>query len=433
MNNVQSGHLSVMDGMGINVPPKRLEPDLCYRWKSQLWTLRAIQAREVGFVGVLSFIPPNTSPVNQVRPNALLLNLLQSGGAKKETFTMKEVLHHLGQYIMAKQLYDKKQQHIVHCSNDPLGELFGVQSFSVKEPRRLYAMIFRNLLTTDSEESSSNGQPSEPQREGQKSDGVSLTLDESLSWSVISDSTDTSSNADHEAGSVSDQFSVEFEVESVYSEDYSPSGGEESLSDYLDDEVYQVTMYQDEESGDSLDEEMDISEADYWKCSQCDEMNPPIPRYCKRCRSLRKDCLPDQSEKKNFPLKRKGIEVSLEDVGIDVLDGKKPKLTDMQDSVLARKDDEGIQSFSQPSTSCSQEEYRDGDQAHQESLEGSLPLSSVGPCVICQTRLKNGCIVHGRTGHLMACYTCAKKLQKRNKPCPVCRQPIQMIVLTYVS
>ncbi|XP_044129848.1 E3 ubiquitin-protein ligase Mdm2-like [Bufo gargarizans] len=137
-----------------------------------------------------------TDEVTLVRPNALLLNLLQSGGAKKETFTMKEVLHHLGQYIMAKQLYDKKQQHIVHCSNDPLGELFGVQSFSVKEPRRLYAMISKNLVTTDSEEeSSSNGQPSEPQREGQKSDGVSLTLDESLSWSVISDSTDTSSNA----------------------------------------------------------------------------------------------------------------------------------------------------------------------------------------------------------------------------------------------
>ncbi|XP_040268987.1 E3 ubiquitin-protein ligase Mdm2-like [Bufo bufo] len=364
--------------------------------------------------------------VTLVKPNSLLLNLLQSVGAKKETFTFKEVIHHLGQYIMAKQLYDKEQQHIVHLTNDPLGELFGVQNFSVKEHRKLYAMIFKNLVTTDSEEeSSSNGQPSGPQ--SQKADGISLTLDESPSWSVRSDSTDSSSIADHEAGSVSDQFSVEFDVESVYSEDYSPSGGEESLPDEdMDDEVYQVTMYQDEESGESLDEETDISEADYWKCSQCGEMNP---RYCERCRSRRKDCLPDQSEKKNCPLKRK----EMEDEGIDVLDGKKPKLTDIQDSVLARKDDEGIQSFSQPSTSGSQEEYRDSDQAHQESLEGSLPLSSVGPCVICQTRLKNGCIVHGRTGHLMACYTCAKKLQKRNKPCPVCREPIQMIVLTYIS
>lgn len=449
-----------------------------------------------------------------VRPNSLLLNLLKSGGAQNETFTMKEVIYHLGQYIMAKQLYDKKQQHIVHCSNDPLGELFGVQNFSVKEPRRLYAMISKNLVTTDSkdcvetsekdascfsqdesaaqnsaeevqenitpsasspkkahsesEESSSNGQPSEPQRKRHKSDSISLTFDESLSWWVISglhcdrnssDSTDTSSNADHEEcsgsedsdwldpDSVSDQFSVEFEVESVYSEDYSPSGGEESLTDDdLDDEVYQVTIYQAEESGDSFDEDTEISEADYWKCLQCDEMNPPIPRYCKRCWSLRKDWLPDQSEKKNCPLKRKEMEDSLEDEGIDVPDGKKPKLTDMQDSVLARKDDEGIQScesqetedFSQPSTSgsiasCSQEEYRESEQAHQESSEGSLPLSCVEPCVICQTRPKNGCIVHGSTGHLMACYTCAKKLKKRNKPCPVCRQPIQKIVLTYFS
>nr|AFM80529.1 HDM2 transcript variant MYO-8 [Homo sapiens] len=67
----------------------------------------------------------------------------------------------------------------------------------------------------------------------------------------------------------------------------------------------------------------------------------------------------------------------------------------------------------------------------EESVESSLPLNAIEPCVICQGRPKNGCIVHGKTGHLMACFTCAKKLKKRNKPCPVCRQPIQMIVLTY--
>lgn len=36
---------------------------------------------------------------------------------------------------MSKQLYDEKQQHIVHCANDLLGDLFGVTSFSVKEHR----------------------------------------------------------------------------------------------------------------------------------------------------------------------------------------------------------------------------------------------------------------------------------------------------------
>lgn len=54
------------------------------------------------------------------------------------------------------------------------------------------------------EENSSNDQPAEQQRKRHKSDSISLTFDESLSWWVISglrcdrnnsDSTDTSSNA----------------------------------------------------------------------------------------------------------------------------------------------------------------------------------------------------------------------------------------------
>jgi hypothetical protein len=46
-----------------------------------------------------------------------------------------QVMFYLGQYIMQKQLYDQKQQHIVHCSQDALGRVLGVDSFSVKEPR----------------------------------------------------------------------------------------------------------------------------------------------------------------------------------------------------------------------------------------------------------------------------------------------------------
>lgn len=46
-----------------------------------------------------------------------------------------QVMFYLGQYIIQKQLYDQKQQHIVHCSQDALGRVLGVDSFSVKEPR----------------------------------------------------------------------------------------------------------------------------------------------------------------------------------------------------------------------------------------------------------------------------------------------------------
>lgn len=109
----------------------------------------------------------------QVRPKVEFHSLLQHAGATKEVFTMKEVrwgpapfnvcssfnlpscncestvslslqvMFYLGQYIIQKQLYDQKQQHIVHCSHDELGRVLGVDSFSVKEPRWDSSFIWR--------------------------------------------------------------------------------------------------------------------------------------------------------------------------------------------------------------------------------------------------------------------------------------------------
>ncbi|XP_057244350.1 protein Mdm4 [Malurus melanocephalus] len=81
----------------------------------------------------------------QVRPKVPLLRILQAAGAQGDTFTLKEVMHFLGQYIMARQLYDKREQHLVHCGGDALGELLGLQSFSVKDPSPVYEMLKRNL------------------------------------------------------------------------------------------------------------------------------------------------------------------------------------------------------------------------------------------------------------------------------------------------
>ncbi|NWI59416.1 MDM4 protein, partial [Calyptomena viridis] len=81
----------------------------------------------------------------QVRPKVPLLRILQAAGAQGDTFTLKEVMHYLGQYIMVRQLYDKRQQHMVYCGGDQLGELLGLESFSVKDPSPLYDMLKRNL------------------------------------------------------------------------------------------------------------------------------------------------------------------------------------------------------------------------------------------------------------------------------------------------
>nr|7BIR_A Chain A, E3 ubiquitin-protein ligase Mdm2,E3 ubiquitin-protein ligase Mdm2 [Homo sapiens]7BIT_A Chain A, E3 ubiquitin-protein ligase Mdm2,E3 ubiquitin-protein ligase Mdm2 [Homo sapiens]7BIV_A Chain A, E3 ubiquitin-protein ligase Mdm2,E3 ubiquitin-protein ligase Mdm2 [Homo sapiens]7BMG_A Chain A, E3 ubiquitin-protein ligase Mdm2,E3 ubiquitin-protein ligase Mdm2 [Homo sapiens] len=113
---------------------------------------------EVLFQGPLgSSQIPASEQETLVRPKPLLLKLLKSVGAQKDTYTMKEVLFYLGQYIMTKRLYDAAQQHIVYCSNDLLGDLFGVPSFSVKEHRKIYTMIYRNLVVVNQQESSDSG------------------------------------------------------------------------------------------------------------------------------------------------------------------------------------------------------------------------------------------------------------------------------------
>ncbi|XP_008147001.1 E3 ubiquitin-protein ligase Mdm2 isoform X2 [Eptesicus fuscus] len=438
------------------------------------------------------------------------------------------VIFYLGQYIMKKRLYDEKQQHIVYCSNDLLGDLFGVPSFSVKEHRKIYTMIYRNLVIVNQPEPSDSGtsvsenrchleggsdqkdsvqelqeekpsssdlvsRPStssrrrtisetegnsdelscERQRKRHRSDSISFSFDESLALCVIreircersssSESTGTSSNPDLDAGvseqsgdwldqdSVSDRFSVEFEVESFNSEDYNLSEEGQELSDE-DDEVYQVTVYHAGESDtDSFEDDPEISLADYWKCTSCNEMNPPLPSHCNRCWALRENWLPDDKgkEKGSMPEETKLENSTQVEEGFDVPDCKKSTVNDSQESCIEENDEKITQAshsqesedYSQPSTSgsiiySSQEdvkEYEREETQDKESVESNFPNNAIEPCVICQGRPKNGCIVHGKTGHLMACFTCAKKLKKRNKPCPVCRQPIQMIVLTYFS
>ncbi|KPP65233.1 E3 ubiquitin-protein ligase Mdm2-like [Scleropages formosus] len=423
-----------------------------------------------------------------------LQTLLQHAGANKDVLTMKEVIFYLGQYIMDKQLYDKKQQHIVHCADDALGSVLGVDSFSVKEPRVLFAMISKNLVAVKNEdyqsgfsETRSQNEPDRgpeqldsescsptlgqrrrrssdagsstdeeecSRRKRHKSDSLSLTFDDSLSWCVIgglhrertsSASSGSQSNAFIEVGmsgsedcsegdshdSDSDNFSVEFEVESINSDAYSEN--DEASDESGQEEVYEVTIFG-AENEDSFDEDTEISEADYWKCPKCEELNPPLPHRCNRCWTQREDWFPEPEGASNpKPLPSKPPAVDAEE-GLDVPDGKLARPL-----VKGESDPKPQEACSQPSTSSSvvsgaassQEEAPELERFN--SLEACLPSSCLEPCVICQSRPKNGCIVHGRTGHLMACYTCAKKLKNRNKLCPVCREPIQSVVLTYLS
>uniref|UniRef100_A0A3B5LTL7 Uncharacterized protein n=1 Tax=Xiphophorus couchianus TaxID=32473 RepID=A0A3B5LTL7_9TELE len=418
----------------------------------------------------------------QVRPKVEFGSLLQHAGATKDVFTMKEVMFYLGQYIIQRQLYDQNQQHIVHCAQDALGRVLGVDSFSVKEPRVLFAMITKNLEAVrnqgrptscpshstegEEEERQSEDEESDDSRKRRRSDSFSLTFDGSLSWCVIGglgsgrDNRGSQSSDSHSvrsgrsevtiaaSDSDSDNFSVEFEVESVDSDDYN----EDDASLSADDQVYEVTIFEADGDDDSFDDDTEITEADYWRCSTCDELNPPLPRNCFRCWTLRHDWLPELFGVLTPRLSPAGLDVENDDDdGVDVPDGKRAKtpLNSQSWSDCSAPNSQNALCSSQPSSASSSQEKlwtpesqpsSSGDSQdpvpdleRSVSAESRLPDSCLDPCLICQSRPKNGCIVHGRTGHLMSCYVCARKLKRRNKLCPVCRMPIQSVVLTYLS
>uniref|UniRef100_A0A8D2GXP8 E3 ubiquitin-protein ligase Mdm2 n=1 Tax=Urocitellus parryii TaxID=9999 RepID=A0A8D2GXP8_UROPR len=327
---------------------------------------------------------PASEPETLYRPKPLFMKLLKSVGAQKDIYTIKDIIFYLGQYIMTKRLYDEKEQHMVYCSNDLLGDLFGVPSFSVKEHRKIYAMIYKNLVIVNPQEppdSSTSVSESRWHLDGgsDQKDPVQVPQEEKPSSSnlVSSPSTSTRRRTISETEENSDELSDEQQRKRHKSDSISLSS-DESLA------------------------------------------------LCER------SCSSELTETPANPDHDGGVSEHFKDSWVEQNDNEFTQASQSQES----KD------YSHPSTSssmiCSTQKdvrrfEREETQDKKESMESSFPHNAIEPCVICQGRPKNGCIVHGKTGHLMSCFTCAKKLKKRNKPCPVCRQPIKMIVLTYFN
>jgi len=72
-------------------------------------------------------------------------------------------------------------------------------------------------------------------------------------------------------------------------------------------------------------------------------------------------------------------------------------------------------------------EIMDDDDASCENLEDSQK------CIVCINRPKNATIVHGNTGHVCCCLSCAYTLQRRGDACPICRAPIDRVIKHFTS
>ncbi|NXQ00706.1 MDM4 protein, partial [Vidua macroura] len=287
---------------------------------------------------------------SQVVPKLPLLRILRAAGAQGDSFTLKEVMHFLGQYIMGRQLYDRRQQHLVHCGGDPLGALLGLRSFSLKDPRLFLVFYLPSAdaaQTLPKEQSVAKPSPDQlqlSQEEG--SDSGILESDSKSSAPATSepkcDTCEDSDLIENLSKSKKPKLDLVFEewdvaglpwwfLGNLRSNYKSRSNGSTDIqtnqdidtaivSDTTDDLWFlnecpldqgtaglkvEVLDCEEVKEGDTkedvcLDEledsqclsddtDTEAASEDCWQCSKCRKFNSPGKRYCFRCWALRKD------------------------------------------------------------------------------------------------------------------------------------------------
>lgn len=445
-------------------------------------------------------------------------------------------MHYLGQYIMGKQLYDKQRQHIVHCQDDPLGELLEVESFSVKNPSPVYEMlrkylvvlgysdaavnlsvghecveggvedrgqIFRGIVKTGQEavsegpplQTPSQRRPREPDddcleglpRSACKRPKLDVSIDEwdlsGLPWWFLGNlrsnysrrsngSTDIHTNQlspaqEEDTAIVSDttddlwfltegeseQVSVEMKEDAL--EEGSRGEGEAPPEDEDGGRKEEKADREMQEEHDqesqclSDDSDTEISTQDAWQCTECRKFNTPHQKYCVRCWALCKNWykdVPRLSHSLSVPdipacsSLTAHDEEDDSDAGVDVPDCSRtvsdpvvlPSHATAErplPTVLAGRGKPPWSSAGLPKEDPSAGES-------QESLgmevEEVRPEALLEPCKLCRVRPRNGNIIHGRTAHLITCFTCAKRLHKFQAPCPGCGKIIQKVIKIFI-
>ncbi|XP_042318487.1 protein Mdm4 isoform X1 [Sceloporus undulatus] len=458
----------------------------------------------------------SSGPIMQVRPKLKLLKILQDAGAQGETFTLKEIIHYLGEYIVLKQLYDEQQQHMVYCEGDQLGDLLGRESFSVKDPSPVYDMLKRNVIPasfTDAAQTlalakdQSVDNPSQDQLKqsstersfitGYKEETplictskytckeetallnnlskeqtkLDLVLEEwdipGLPWWFLGNlrnnyksrsngSTDIQTNQDVDTVAVSDttddlwffnepasdQLDITVTGKGIDCEQTIEDGKESSKT------VSEVTSSDDFEDSQSLsdDTDIDITTEDCWQCTKCKKFNSPIKRYCFRCWALRKDWFSDCPRLVHSlsASNMASMQSTEEAEGMDVPDCRRT----VSAPVVRPKDlcSSEIKCRLSPKSSMDSLDLaqvcegraaslqlgkcKEKKEEEVQSFDSRKELGK--PCLVCQKRPRNGNIVHGRTAHLVACFTCAKMLKKVRSPCPLCKKQIHMVIKAYI-
>nr|CAB3263713.1 E3 ubiquitin-protein ligase Mdm2 [Phallusia mammillata] len=411
-----------------------------------------------------------------------LLAILQMGGAQGQLFTAEQVVYFLGKYIEQKELYDPSNKRIIRCENDLLGEVLQVPQFFVTDFKNLWKLVFPCLIPATKRELSSTDLVED---QGESSTDLPW-------WYFVSRSRrQTEGDEATEVGSYAGKETVGIQ-DSVYDSDeepieFEPIDSESDDSDATepvssDDEIpnletlkkFQTDSDEETTTTDfSMDSDILLepvlklgcgfrNEKEHWSCVECGTKNTPTVGFCQRCWKLRKGWVsdgkiqqqlersmtdPTQSQEKHslprttsldvpdcsqkssssgfFDMQRTSSQQSDIKPVLPNFESSKHKLTDQTQDPCIKKphlDDSVSDSDASKQGSCSSVSTNSsGDSPH-------FP----GLCNICRNNPNDATIVHGNNGHQFCCFRCAKRLKNRGKNCPVCRQPIMLVIKNFI-
>jgi len=354
------------------------------------------------------------------------------------------------------------------------------------------AIVVERVDRVDSTENGNDDGDTDTDMEDEKAEDWRTAVVYSVEYDVESSSEDE--RRPNMAGGGADSDS---EKDSDIEDDYRVAAGAVAVmadamgsdSDYLGD--YDSEEEEEAKSGqkvlDMVDPELEAS--DSWRCAQCDTPNTPLIRFCGKCWNIRKGWMPDRPKpkKKNrsaissprkglaaWGANRKALDRSLSDPGqgLDEADsgvvGEILTVSDDEKSKDAIAEetstDSGVGSQESLSSGAGSQESLEAGCSQDLSSESGCSVTSGGNkcddvmsttsshdldsefsdhhkesnresnlCMFCLNRPKDASFIHGRLGHQVCCYQCAKKYWNKSVRCPVCRRKIERIVRNIIQ
>jgi len=330
--------------------------------------------------------------------------ILPTFNIRQTTFAYQEITALLSDYIRSKKetFFDKRNIRAAMVKGDPLGIAFRVDSFH----RCQVTFLLRKQIIYD---------PMEEQNE---------IIEES-------DETEYSDESDYEGElEPTDEFEIKKRPCHAGGEG-NESSDEDSAPDdadvFLQEKKINSLQLCENDFADCEDNqtlvEGQLEQRTNAKCSGCKTMiNGQIEaRYCKNCWEERKFWLLDQPKNS---LKKRQTRNMLRPKPVSVVINQTCRdnhhSIDEAKIVIKRKLEAlGTQMIPVKS-------QRLGTELPSISTNDPKPITSL--CIICCANVKNACFIHGKVGHQVSCYPCAKKLWKEQARCPYCRRKIEKIV-----